>query len=98
MKKFLFLSYGYQKPTPKIMKAWGRWFASIADKIVAQEGLGTGRAITPAGTKKLSRDMGAATGYIIFKAKNLKEAESIAKGCPVIASNVVQEIMPVGHC
>ena len=96
MKKFIFLSYGYQKPTSKIMAAWGEWFASIADRIVAQEGLGAGREITPAGIEKLSRDTGAATGYIIFSAESMKEAEKIAKGCPIISSNVLHEIMPMG--
>ena len=31
MKKFIFLSYGCQKPTPEVMKSWGQWFASMAD-------------------------------------------------------------------
>jgi hypothetical protein len=43
MKKFIFLSYGYKTPTPEIMGAWGKWFASIAERIVEQEGLGSGR-------------------------------------------------------
>ena len=96
MKKFIFLSYGYQTPTPEIMGAWGKWFASIADRIVDQGGLGSGRELSPGGTRELSRDNGAATGYVIFNAESLKEAEEIAKGCPVISSNVVHEIMSMG--
>ena len=98
MKKFIFLSYGFQNPTPQVMKAWGRRFGAIGDRIVAQEGLGDGREFTPAGIKRLSRATGAATGYIIFNAKSMKEAEKLAKGCPVTSSNVIQEIMPQGHC
>ncbi len=26
VKKFLFLHYGFEKPTPEIMSAWGKWF------------------------------------------------------------------------
>lgn len=98
MKKFIFLSYGFVTPTPEIMGTWGKWFASIADRIVEQEGLGSGREISHDGTKELSWEAGAATGYIIFNAESIEEAEEIAKGCPVISSNVIQEIMPKKSC
>ncbi len=94
MKKFIFLSYGYETPTPEIMDAWGKWFASIADRTVDSGGpLGAGREISHDGTKELSPDTGAATGYTIFNAENIEEAEEIAKGCPIISSVVIHEIM-----
>ena len=34
MKKFVFLYYGYDEPTQEVMEAWGKWFASIGDKMV----------------------------------------------------------------
>ncbi len=34
MKKFVFLTYGFEKPTPEIMEAWGTWFESINDNII----------------------------------------------------------------
>ena len=34
MKKFVFLHYGFEKPTPEIMAAWGKWFGSMKDDIV----------------------------------------------------------------
>jgi len=34
MKKYVFLHYGFTEPTPEIMEAWGKWFASLGDKIV----------------------------------------------------------------
>ena len=34
MKKFMFLHFGFEKPTPEIMEAWMAWFESIADKQV----------------------------------------------------------------
>ena len=38
MKKFMLLHFGFEKPTPEIMAAWGQWFESVADKIVDQGG------------------------------------------------------------
>jgi hypothetical protein len=99
MQKFIFLSYGYETPTPEIMDAWGKWFTSIADRIVDSGGpLGSGREISRDGTKELSPDTGAATGYTIFNAKNIEEAEKIAKRCPIISSVVVHEIMSMENC
>lgn len=34
MKKFVFLTYGFEQPTPEIMEAWGKWMESIKDNIV----------------------------------------------------------------
>ena len=34
MKKFMLMHFGFEEPTPEIMKAWGAWFESIADKQV----------------------------------------------------------------
>jgi hypothetical protein len=28
VKKFVLLHYGFEKPTPEIMAAWGKWFES----------------------------------------------------------------------
>lgn len=33
MKRFMLLSYGFEKPTPEIIGAWGKWFESIVDKL-----------------------------------------------------------------
>jgi hypothetical protein len=38
MKKFIFLTYGYETPTQEIMNAWNNWFASFADKMVDRGG------------------------------------------------------------
>ena len=32
VKKFLLLHYGFERPTPEIMEAWGTWFESVADR------------------------------------------------------------------
>ena len=28
VNKYMFLHYGFEKPTPEIMDAWGQWFES----------------------------------------------------------------------
>ena len=94
MKKFVFLHYGYETPTQEIMDAWGKWFASIGDKIVdSGNPFGPGREITHTGTKELPHDKEAITGYLIINADNIDEAEEIAKDCPIITSVRVYEAM-----
>ena len=94
MKKFVFLTYGYETPTQEIMDAWNNWFASIGDHLVdSGNPFGPGREITFTGTKELPHDTGAITGYTIINADNIDEAEKIAKGCPIITSIRVYEAM-----
>ena len=94
MKKFVFLTYGYETPTPEIMDAWNNWFASIGDKLVdGGSPFGSGREITHTGTEELPLDMGAITGYTIINAEDIDEAEKIAKDCPIITSIRVYEAM-----
>ncbi len=93
MKKFMFLSYGFEKPTPEIMAAWGKWFESIADKMVESGHFPGGREISKSGTKDLPLGTESITGYCIFNAESLDVAEKIAQECPYIASNRVYEIM-----
>ena len=38
MKKFVLLHYGFEKPTPEIMTAWGKWFEAMKDKIIDMGG------------------------------------------------------------
>jgi hypothetical protein len=94
MKKFVLLHYGYETPTPEIMDAWGKWFASMKDKTVENVGpFGPGREITHTGTKELPHDMGAITGFTIINAENIAEAEETARDCPTITSVRVYEVM-----
>lgn len=94
MKKFMVLHFGFEKPTPKIMAAWGKWFESIADKTVDSGGhFSGGREISKAGTKDLPLGRESITGYTIIKADSLDEAEKIAQDNPFIASIRVYEIM-----
>jgi hypothetical protein len=93
MKKFMFLSVGFEMPTPEIMEAWGKWFESIGDKMESGSPLGAGREITRAGTKELSMGLDSITGYTIINAESLDEAEKIAKACPIVTSMKVYELM-----
>jgi hypothetical protein len=93
MKKYMMLMYGFEKPTPEIMNAWGKWFESISIKMVESGGFhGAAREISKGGTKDLPMDMDAITGYVIVQAENLEEAEAIAGQNPYIASIRVYEI------
>ena len=94
MKKFVFLTYGYETPTQEIMDAWSNWFASIGDKLVdSGSPFGPGREITHSGTKELPLGAESVTGYTIINADSLDEAEKIAQECPIITSIRVYEAM-----
>ena len=94
MKRFMLLMYGFEKPTPEIMDAWGKWFESVADKTIDQGGFhGGAREISASGTKDLPMGMESITGYTIIQAESLDEAEKIANENPYIASIRVYEIM-----
>ncbi len=92
MKKFMFLHFGFENPTPEIMEGWGKWFQSIADKQVSQGGFSGGREISREGIKDLPWGMESITGYNIIEAESLDEAEKIAKSCPFIDSIRVYEL------
>ena len=92
MKKYMFLHYGFEQPTPEIMTTWEKWFASIADKQIDQGGFMGGREISKSGTKDLPWGAESITGYNIIEAEDLDAAEKIAQGNPYIASVRVYEI------
>jgi len=93
VKDFLILHYGFEKPTPEEMGSWNKWFESITDKQVVRGHFPGGREISPAGTKDLPLAQDSITGYTVIRAEDLDNAEEIAKGCPIVASTRVYEIM-----
>ncbi len=94
VKKFMLLMYGFEKPTPEIMEAWGTWFESITDRTVDQGGFhGGAREISASGTKDLPMGIESITGYTIIEAESLDEAEKFAQANPYIASIRVYEVM-----
>jgi hypothetical protein len=81
-----------ERTTPEIMKAWGAWFESIADRTIDNSGFTGGREISASGTTELPWGMESITGYTIIEAESLDEAGKIARDNPYIASIRVYEI------
>jgi hypothetical protein len=92
MKKYMFLHFGFEKPTPEIMDGWGKWFQSIADKQVDQGGFSGGREISKSGTTDLPWNNESITGYNIIEAESLDAAEKLAQSNPFIASIRIYEV------
>ena len=92
----MILHYGFEKPTPEIMKAWGTWFESIADRTVESGGFSGAREISKSGTTELPMGTESITGYNIITAESLDEAEQVAQGNPFIASIRIYEIRSHG--
>ena len=94
MKRFMLMHFGFEKPTPEIMAAWGSWFEPIADKTVENGGFhGGAREISEDGARDLPMTMESITGYSIINAESIDEAEKIAQDNPFVASIRVYEIM-----
>ncbi len=92
MNRFMFLHFGFEKPTPEIMAAWKAWFDSIADVVVDQGGFSAGREISKNGTRELPWNLESITGYNIIEAESLDAAEKLAQGNPFIESIRIYEV------
>jgi hypothetical protein len=94
VKKYVLLHYGFEKPTPEIMSAWGKWFEAVKGHIVDMGGhFSRGREISKAGTKELPLASDSITGFTIVTAENLDDAEKMAQSNPFISSIRVYEVM-----
>jgi hypothetical protein len=94
MKKFVLLHYGFEKPTPEIMTAWGKWFEAMKDKIIDMGShFSRGREISKAGTRDLPLGPESITGFTIVSAGSLEDAEKMAQSNPFISSIRVYEVM-----
>lgn len=94
MKKFVMLYYGYEEPTPEVMGAWRAWFARVGDRFVdSGNPLGNCLEVTRTGSRELSPDQGAATGYSIISAESREEAVRLLEGCPILTSVRLYEAM-----
>ena len=92
MKKYVLLHYGFEKPTPEIMAAWGKWFETVKPHMVDMAGFGNGREISTGGTKDLPLGAESITGFTIVNAASLDEAEKLAQGNPYISSIRIYEV------
>ena len=94
MKKFVLLQYGFEKPTPEIMAAWGKWLEQMKDNIVDMAGpFAGGREISKAGTRELPLGRESITGFTVVRAGSLDEAEKMAQSNPYISSVRIYEVM-----
>jgi hypothetical protein len=94
VKRFVLLHYGFEKPTPKIMAGWGKWFEAIKDNIIDMGGhFSGGREISKAGIKDLPLGLESITGFTIVSADSLDDAEKMAQSNPYISSIRVYEVM-----
>lgn len=91
VKRFVFLTYGFEPPTPEIMAAWSKWFDSIKDNIVDMGHLAEGREISRAGIAHLPLGSESITGFVIVEAESLDEAQRMAEGNPFVTSIRVYE-------
>ena len=85
MKKYMFLNYGYETPTPEIIKAWMDWFAEIGDHIVdSGNPFKMGREVTKTGSRDLPLEPKSIAGYCIVNAESIDDAEKLLENCPII--------------
>jgi hypothetical protein len=92
VKKFVFMHFGFENPTPEIMEAWHTWFKSVDDKTVENVGFSGGREISKSGTKDLPWNMESITGYSVIEAESLDAAEKLAQTNPFVASIRIYEV------
>jgi hypothetical protein len=94
VKKFVLLYHGYMEPTPEVMGAWQSWFAKLGDRFVdSGNPLAGCLEVTKTGSREVSPDQGAATGYSIISAESMEEAVRLLEGCPFVTSVRVYEAM-----
>jgi len=92
MKKFMFLNYGFEEPTPEVITAWREWFASVGDRIVdSGNPFSAGREVTKTDVRDLPREAESLTGYCIVNAEDMDEAQRLLHGCPIIHSVRIYE-------
>jgi hypothetical protein len=93
LKKFVFLTYGFEKPTAEIMDAWGKWFESIDKSVVERGHFPRGREISKAGVTELPLGPDSITGLVIVEAASFEDAERMAQSNPYVSSIRLYEMM-----
>ncbi|HSF82503.1 MAG TPA: hypothetical protein VLA49_14810 [Anaerolineales bacterium] len=92
MKKFVFLHFGFEKPTPEIMQAWNAWFKSVADNTVENVGFSGGREISKSGSRDLPWNLESITGFTVIEAESFEAAEELARTNPFVTSIRIYEV------
>lgn len=93
MKQFMLLHVGFEPPTPAIMQAWRNWFEDNGERTLENVGLRNGREVTKAGASALAMGGEALTGYTIINARDLDEAEEVARSNPFISGIRIYELI-----
>jgi hypothetical protein len=84
LKKFVFLTYGFETPTAEIMNAWGTWFESIKENVIERGHFPRGREISKNGVTELPLGPDSITGFVIVEAASFEDAERMAQSNPYI--------------
>lgn len=92
MKKFVFLTYGFETPSSEIMDAWGKWFESIKEKVVESGHFLRGREISKTGVMDLPLGPDSITGFVIVEAASFEDAERMAQSNPYTSSIRLYEL------
>jgi hypothetical protein len=92
LKKFVFLTYGFETPTSEIMDAWGKWFESIKEMVVERGHFTRGREISKTGVMDLPLGPDSITGFVIVEAASFEDAERMAQSNPYISSIRLYEL------
>jgi hypothetical protein len=96
MKKFIYLFMGQGDETAQELASWENWFGDVGPNLVdGGNPLGAGRAMSSAGSKDLTHDNSAVTGYTIINAADMDEAEKLLTKCPMKNSVQIYECMPM---
>ncbi len=96
MNKYMLLHIGFEKPSPEIMAKWNQWFESVAAHTVEHGGFMGGTEITQDGSRPLTMDSDAITGFSMIEAESLEQAEELASTNPFIKSIRIYEVRSHG--
>ncbi len=92
MKRFVFLHYGFETPTPEIMSAWNAWFEETAAQTRDKGHFSHGLELSAGGKTDLPFGPDSMTGFNIIEAEDLEAAEAIARRNPFVSSIRVYEV------
>ena len=89
-------------PTPAELERWDAWVATLQKKGALKSpgapveftgAVLSGRDVVPG---VLDEDGTAIGGFMILEAKTLKQAIKLASGCPILQSDGMVEVRPLG--
>lgn len=97
MNRYMLLHFGFETPTPDIMAKWTAWFESVAEHTVEHGGFMGGTELSHEGSRSLTMDADAITGFSMIEAESLEQAEALASSNPFIKSIRIYEVRSHGQ-